>query len=261
MLQLEWITLAFGIIAALLAAAATFFAYLQTRKIALEREKLFAERSEMREYLTPEREFMERRVRALLKEMYRSPGAFKEANRLILDSATAAEDIKVSKKSSLNEIIEKSKFLQNMGVTLESVSVAREQSDHDVFVVTPMSNEYLDEYKAIKDACENLDLKCIRGDEQYVSANLLKYIIESIIISDFVIVNISGRNPNVFYELAIAQMIGKQVIIVCGLATPIDFDISQQKMVLFGSRQELIEKLTAEIARMNIKTFRDPNSL
>jgi hypothetical protein len=52
-------------------------------------------------------------------------------------------------------------------------------------------------------------LRCIKGDEDYIEGNVLKYIVGKMMSARIIITNINGRNPNVFYELGIAHAIGK----------------------------------------------------
>lgn len=60
-----------------------------------------------------------------------------------------------------------------------------------------------------------------------------------ILQSRFIIVNINGRNPNVFYELGIAQSIGKPTLILSKTINDIPFDISSQNMIIYNSSEEL----------------------
>lgn len=57
-------------------------------------------------------------------------------------------------------------------------------------------------------------IRCERGDSRILTSLLLDKIIDYIKDADLIIADISGRNPNVFYELGIAQTLGKQVIFI-----------------------------------------------
>jgi len=57
-------------------------------------------------------------------------------------------------------------------------------------------------------------IRCERGDSQILTSLLLDKIVDYIENADLIIADISGRNPNVFYELGIAQTLGKQVILI-----------------------------------------------
>jgi len=254
MINSEYVFIFAAIILSLLVAVISFAILYFVRRDAINQKLQFEQNEISRRSLTPDREYIDRQIKTLLEEAYRNPGGFERINELVVQSVANQPPISPDMKhGSTKGIVQKSKFLADLGINPEEFDRIVNESRHDVFVITPFSSEYTDDFNTIKDACQMLDLRCIRGDEQFVSSNLLKYIIESIIGADFIIANISGRNANVFYELAIAQMLEKQVIIVGGLATPIDFDLNQQRVLLFGSRQELIDKITTEIARMSRK--------
>jgi hypothetical protein len=53
-----------------------------------------------------------------------------------------------------------------------------------------------------------------RGDHRILTVPLLEKLREQIDRADFVIADISGRNPNVYYELGLAHASGKRVILV-----------------------------------------------
>ena len=82
-------------------------------------------------------------------------------------------------------------------------------------------------------------------------------IIAQIVRAEFVIANIDGRNPNVYYELGIAHAIGKPTILISNVDFPdtnieddIGFDIRQKQIVLYRNEAELEKKLIAQISRI-----------
>jgi hypothetical protein len=250
----EYIFIFAAAILSLLVAVISFAILYFVRRDAINQKIQFEHNEIARRSLAPDREYIDRQIKNLLEEAYRNPGGFERINELVVQSVANQPPVSSDMRyDSTKDVVYRSRFLSDLGINREEIDRIISESRHDVFVITPFSSDYGDDYNTIKEACQLLDLRCIRGDEQYVSSNLLKYIIESIIGADFVIANISGRNANVFYELAIAQMLEKQVIIVGGLATPIEFDLNQQRVLLFGSKQELIDKITTEIARMSRK--------
>lgn len=253
MMALEsWLAIASAVLSAAVAGGVYLLMNAERRR-QRDIENMFRMESRFREKLSPDREYVDRQISKLLNELYHTRNGFERTNELVLQSINSQPPATITGFGETEEVLRISKFLKNLGIDVKSSLEVKEQYNHDVFVITPFSSEYRDDYNAIQSTCSSLDLKCVRGDEQYVSSNLLKHIVELIISSKFVIANISGRNSNVFYELAIAQMLEKPVIMICGLATNLDFDVNQQKVLLFGSRQELIDILTREIARMTAR--------
>ncbi|MOA36985.1 hypothetical protein D3C78_1585460 [compost metagenome] len=76
-----------------------------------------------------------------------------------------------------------------------------------------------------------------------MSSNILAHIAEQIAKSRLVIANISGRNPNVFYELGLAHALGKPVIIVSESLSDIPFDINSSRILAFDDEKDLEVKL------------------
>lgn len=73
------------------------------------------------------------------------------------------------------------------------------------FIIMPFGEETKEVYETIKRAATYCQVDCERSDELKKSSPFINKIISSINTSYFLIVDISGLNPNVFYELGIAH--------------------------------------------------------
>ena len=83
------------------------------------------------------------------------------------------------------------------------------------FVIMPFLPELHYFYLYLKYHVEKKHpIQCMRGASEILTSLLLDKIIGYIKEADLIIADISGRNPNVFYELGIAQALGKQVILI-----------------------------------------------
>lgn len=89
-----------------------------------------------------------------------------------------------------------------------------------VFVLMPFDKKFDEIYKlGIKSACIEAGAYCERVDEQIYTENMLDRIYNQIAKADIVISEMTGRNPNVFYETGYAHALGKQVILLTPLLT------------------------------------------
>jgi hypothetical protein len=61
---------------------------------------------------------------------------------------------------------------------------------------------------------ERFEIRCERADDRVLTIPLLDKIKDMIANAVFVIADISGRNPNVFYELGMAHVTNKSVILI-----------------------------------------------
>jgi len=78
------------------------------------------------------------------------------------------------------------------------------------FVLMPFSKDFDDVYQiGIKESCVNAGAYCERVDEQIFQETILERIYNQITKSDFIIADMTGRNPNVFYEVGYAHALGK----------------------------------------------------
>jgi hypothetical protein len=109
-------------------------------------------------------------------------------------------------------------------------SEVRQQSD-DVL-------EYI-----IEPALKALEVEPLRGDKFPEPGIITKQIIDAITGYDFCIADLRGRNPNVFYELAIAQTAQRPVILMNMIGEEIPFDVSGYRRVQYDLRpRNIMEK-------------------
>jgi hypothetical protein len=81
------------------------------------------------------------------------------------------------------------------------------------FVVMPFRPELNFFYLYMKKYLEDKHgIRVERGDSEVLTKALMEKIRDQIVESDVIIGDVTGKNPNVFYELGIAQAFGKPVI-------------------------------------------------
>ena len=84
-------------------------------------------------------------------------------------------------------------------------SIKQRYNEKKCFIIMPFSNDKNGAYETIKRAIEACGLKYDRSDELRKSLPFINKIISSIASAYYLIVDISGHNANVFYELGIAH--------------------------------------------------------
>lgn len=124
-----------------------------------------------------------------------------------------------------------------------------------VFVLMPFDSAFDDIYKfGIKGACDDVGAYAERVDEQIFSEGILDRIFNQISKADVIIADMTGRNPNVFYEVGYAHALGKIVILLTQSAQDIPFDLKHRQHTVYGGkidtlRTDLIPKLQWAIAQ------------
>jgi hypothetical protein len=118
-----------------------------------------------------------------------------------------------------------------------------------VFVLMPFDATFDDIYKfGIKGAAEDASAYAERIDEQIFSEGILDRVFNQINKADVVVADMTGRNPNVFYEVGYAHALGKIVLLLTQDASDIPFDLKHHQHTVYGGKIETLRKeLTAKL--------------
>lgn len=117
------------------------------------------------------------------------------------------------------------------------------------FVLMPFDKKFNDVYQiGIKESCDIGGAYCERVDEQIFVEAVTERVFNQIAKSDFIIADMSGRNPNVFYEVGYAHALGKRTILLTSNVDDIPFDLKHLPHIIYNnSLVDLREKLTRQI--------------
>ncbi len=123
-----------------------------------------------------------------------------------------------------------------------------------VFVLMPFEDSFTDIYKlGIQATCKEIGAYCERIDEQIFQESILERIYNQISKADLIIADMSGRNPNVFYEVGYAHALGKNVILLTQNTNDIPFDLKHYPHIVYENK---IVKLKEELSR-RVRWFMD----
>lgn len=118
------------------------------------------------------------------------------------------------------------------------------------FVLMPFDASFNDIYEfGIKGACADVGLYCERVDEQVFLGSMLERIYSQISRADLLVADMTGKNPNVFYEVGYAHALGKNVVLLTSVAQDIPFDLKHFPHIVYGTE---IKTLRASLGR-NLK--------
>ncbi len=102
------------------------------------------------------------------------------------------------------------------------------------FVLMPFAEPYNACYERIfKPALRDAGYEVTRADDLFAPRPIMVDIAQSIKDSDLVLCEMSGKNPNVFYELGLAHALGKPVILVSQDKEDIPFDLRHIRVLLY----------------------------
>jgi nucleoside 2-deoxyribosyltransferase len=103
------------------------------------------------------------------------------------------------------------------------------------FVLMPFDKDFDDIYKlGIKETAVSLGFVAERVDEQIYAEGILERIYRQIEAADLIIADMSGKNPNVFYEVGYAHAKGKLSVLLTADADDIPFDLKHRRHIVYG---------------------------
>lgn len=113
--------------------------------------------------------------------------------------------------------------------------------------ISPSDADLEDVLDAIKEAAQRCGVNAERVDEPHSNDRITDRILESIRKAEFVIVDLTGARPNVFYEAGYAQGLGKTPIYIARDGTKLEFDLKDYPIIFFRSLKALKDSLEARI--------------
>jgi tetratricopeptide (TPR) repeat protein len=118
-----------------------------------------------------------------------------------------------------------------------------------VFVLMPFSDEFREVYESgIKLACEVVGVNYGRADDQRFDRRILDHIYDQIQAAHIIVADMTGSNPNVFYEVGYAHALHKRVILLTKDVQDIPFDLKDHRHIVHAGRAyELKPKLIEEL--------------
>jgi len=144
-----------------------------------------------------------------------------------------------------NQTINITSFLTSAGITSSDL-----KQQPFIFVLTPFHDKYDDVFETIKKVGSSAGIKCIRGDEQNFKSDIFSHVLRNIVQAKVVIANLTGRNPNVMYELGIAHALDKDTILVSKLLDDLPLDVKSKRVVTYKTPVDLEETLKTELLKV-----------
>jgi hypothetical protein len=122
-----------------------------------------------------------------------------------------------------------------MVVTPEGLLESRQEQQYtDVFVVMPFRAELRPVYDDhIVPVCDQLSLSVSRADDFFAAHAVMADVWGAIKDAKLVIADCTDRNPNVFYEIGLAHVLGKQVVLVTQKTEDIPFDLRHLRYITY----------------------------
>lgn len=154
------------------------------------------------------------------------------------------------------------------------ITAEHAQFESICFYVTPIGEEGSEQRRhsdlflgsIVEPALEHLGLKVVRADAIDKPGTITRQIIEYLLKSRLVIVDLSFHNPNVFYELAIRHAARLPVVQLIRTSDRVPFDLNQVRTIKIDTSDiyslvPKIETYRAEIGNQVRRVLDDPDSV
>jgi hypothetical protein len=128
------------------------------------------------------------------------------------------------------------------------------------FVISPFGDPF-DEYyeKIYKPAIAKADLQSVRGDEVYGTGAVIDDIFAQISAASVVLCDVTGKNPNVNYELGVAHALRVPSIIVTQSIADVPFDYRHLRAIPYDrTKVDWAKELEAAVHKTLISVLGNP---
>jgi hypothetical protein len=175
-------------------------------------------------------------------KMMSSKESWEDINHLFLrdEFLKSNEDYLYEPRIRLN------RFLSSNGIKERDLIIDKRL----IFLLTPFNPQFEEDFWIIKKTCEEVGLRCMRGDEEYYSSDIFSQVLKMIVQSRLIIANINGRNPNVLYELGIAQALDKPTILITKNQNQLPIDLKSKRFLIYRDYKELQKMMSHELIKV-----------
>ncbi len=102
------------------------------------------------------------------------------------------------------------------------------------FVLMPFGGWHDAYYSDLyKNAIQNAGFDPVRADGIFTTGTVIEQIWDQIRKAKVLLAELTGKNPNVFYELGLAHSIGKPVILITGSLEDVPFDLRHVRIIIY----------------------------
>lgn len=114
-------------------------------------------------------------------------------------------------------------------------------------VMMPFDASLSSVYESIKKSANGTKYRVMRADDIWENSTIIQDVFSLIYRSTIVIVDFTGKNPNVMYETGIAHTLGKLVIPISQSIDDIPFDMRHHRSLIYLPNEQGLEELITKL--------------
>jgi len=157
---------------------------------------------------------------------------------------------------NLNDLVDSKTEIRKLS---KSVSLS---STDTCFVMMPFAKPVGDYYSKIYEpAITKAGLKPIRaGNDIFGTGKIVDQIWSGITTAKVLVAELTGRNPNVYYELGLAHALKKPVVLICSNELDVPFDLKHIRVIYYDMTDPFWgNKLIDKVAENILSAIANPN--
>lgn len=129
----------------------------------------------------------------------------------------------------------------------------RKEKQLTAFVIMPFDEGFEEIYQnAIVTTLRKVGFAVSRADDVGNAQNILKDIVRGIAESDLIIADLTGSNPNVYYELGLAHGLGKAVILLTQDIRALPFDLRSYRVIHYTTQFQNMDRARGQLEKIAV---------
>jgi hypothetical protein len=141
--------------------------------------------------------------------------------------------------------------------------------ENTCFVISPIGKEGTQEHSKFKDVFEYIikkavkesgyELRVARADDINRTGSFIKDILENIHSSFVVIADLTGQNPNVFYELGVRHCLAPRTILIAQSLDDIPTDLREYRTIVYDTSAKGATQFQTRLSAYLEEIYKEPN--
>lgn len=118
-----------------------------------------------------------------------------------------------------------------------------------VAVMMPFKEEFDVVHETIRGAVDDAGLISVRVDNIWEHDHVMGDVLSALWEAQIVIADLTGRNPNVFYEVGLAHALPRKTVLLTQNADDVPFDLQPIRYLMYGVGSSERQKLRGDLSK------------